>query len=527
LKVNPLTKEESQMKHKKHYQKIIQISHQKIDSKSVRSRKQYQKEQKDMHGIIKFTEFGKVINEARDLMRFLKKNKYLNDEQRKKINKYFTSTNRQASKDFIDEFGQWDSKKVRGMNYNDFYDFMTRYNSGIKASGKINCKSIRIKGKPNKDFVRVIMPTKDFCAFIPLNYETAQYMNTRKFGVCSGPWCIGHSETSFHWNEEVIDNKQVPVYILNKVGKWVIMIQEDNNSWHVWDVDNDPAKIHIQIPGFDVKKNLLNSKQKKMYDEIREEFYDVYEEIEIPREVIESYEGLVDAIETAQQEYETAINNYYETNESIKYSTKRKYEQEIISIEYHIKELTEEIEDLQEQIDEFNESYNNLDYKISKFKDLQDNYEIGSSEHDDLSDEITEIESYQRKIISDIYDYEQKIRELKDEIIEEQDKVNSYEEIIEEIDNIDIYEMYDANNIDWTEYPISEDSIFNNIAFPTVDWYDDYTEFMENYGFGSDYDNTNHDIYMYIIGDSSDGYAQDVLAKNNWYHPDVVAELNQ
>jgi hypothetical protein len=50
---------------------------------------------------------------------------------------------------------------------------------------------------------------------------------------------------------------------------------------------------------------------------------------------------------------------------------------------------------------------------------------------------------------------------------------------------------------------------------------------MEEYGFGSDYDNTNQDTYMYIIGDSSDGYAQDVLAKNNWYHPNVVAELNQ
>jgi cell division protein FtsB len=392
--------------------------------------------------IVPFSKFGSTINEARDLMRFLKKNKNLSKEQREKINKYFTVTNRQAVNDFIAKYGQWDTKAVRNLTYNDFYDFMTQYKSGIKANKKINCKSIRVPGKPGEDYIRVIMPTKDFCAFIPLNYETAKYMNTRKFGVCSGPWCIGHSETSYHWNDEVIDNKQVPVYVLNKFGKWVIMIQEDNNSWDVWDVDNDPNKTHIQIPGFDVKKNLLSSKQKRMYDEIRDEFYSDYEEEEIPESVIDSYNSLVADIEAAHTDYQNAQEEFYDTNYRIKRETKRKYEREIVELEEEERELEERKDSLEDEIED-------IEGFIAELEDKANKFEIGSDEHDEISDEIMDHRS-------DIETNKKRLKEIDDRIDEIEGEISVLEDIISMIDSIAEYEMIDHDHeIDWVEEPMS------------------------------------------------------------------------
>jgi hypothetical protein len=199
-----------------------------------------------------------------DYMRFLKINNNLSNSEKNEINRYFSKENPQAGSTI-----DWQDKNIRKWTYDDFENIKMQYKSGMKKSGKLKCDKVKIKGLSKYEYVNVRMPSKDFCAFIPLTFEAAQVMNTRKLGVCSGPWCIGHSSTPYHWNEEVIGGEQVPIYVVNDTSKWVVMIHPHNKNYDVWSVENDFYKKHMGIPGFSIRKNLLSPKQKEMYEKIR------------------------------------------------------------------------------------------------------------------------------------------------------------------------------------------------------------------------------------------------------------------
>ena len=212
--------------------------------------------------------FKIYITEA-NYLRFLKKNKKLTSDQAKMLDSFFNN-NKEAAQDFEAIYG-FQSKQVKNMSWDDFEYLLKKYPSWQR----VNLKSIKVKGTKGKDYWPMRLKTKKYIANIPLNYKTAQYMNSCKYGTINVNYCIGWEHDQSYWNIHVIKEQKVPVYITDGRKKWVVMILPDNRHYEVWDKRNQEniALINPEpIPNFSIKKELISGKG-KLYDEIREDFY--------------------------------------------------------------------------------------------------------------------------------------------------------------------------------------------------------------------------------------------------------------
>jgi len=235
--------------------------------------------------------FINYIQEA-SYIRFLNKNKNLTKAQRKEINDFFSKKSPHAGEQFGRDF-DWQSKRVREMLYDEFKSYIMSTTAGRKS----NIKQIKIPGSKGKDYWPMKLKNKKFIANIPLNWETAQYMNSCNYGTINVNYCIGWASNVQYWDEHVILEQKVPIYITDGIKKWVVMILPGNKKYEVWDKFNshDIAKSDPEpILGFSIKKELIGSRQSKLYDEIRDDFYKGHSE----------YQYLVD-------EYKNYNNNLY------------------------------------------------------------------------------------------------------------------------------------------------------------------------------------------------------------------------
>jgi len=428
--------------------------------------------------------------------RFIKRNKYLTPDQKDEVIKFF-----QANRQYENKV---DWNKAHSMTYDEFTAIMVQSRSGRRTV----LKHQAIKGsKEGSDYVQVRMPTKEFLAYIPLNFETAQKFNTREMGVCSGPWCIGHSDTSYHWNDEVISEQQVPIYVINRFSKWVVMIKDGNQKYDVWSVENNPRKVREGIPDFSIRKNLLSPAQKKMYDEIREEFFqDEAEEPEIDiSDAEDAYNELVSDIETAREEWEAADENFYRECQDIKDATLDRYNDTL-------EEAKERVEDLQAQFDEAESLLSDLE---SETEEWVDNGEEGIEPYVLLDGE---------ELILD--DLNAAIKRLEDEKDDAEDDVSKIEDDISTIENIEPYEMAEEYDINWTEDPPSEDYKYDSVSVPSISHgiYSDYIDLMEEHGYvDSRHSDVDTDIYSYVMGETSHREtAESILSNHGFYHPEVV-----
>ncbi len=435
--------------------------------------------------------FKFYLLESKD--RFIKKNKNLTRHQQKELIKFF-SMNRQAE-------SKVDWNKAHIMTYDEFEVIMTQTRSGRQTK----LKHHSLKGlKEGTDYVHVRMKTKSYLAYIPLNYETAQKFNTKKLGVCQGDWCVGHSSTAIHWNDEVIEGEQIPIYVINTESKWIVMIKEGNRQFDVWDLRNNPSKTHEGIPYFSVRKELLSSGQKKMYDEIREEFFMEEEETIIDIDAAEEdYDRLINDIEEAESTWGRAGEEFYSVTEHIKSETISKMEIEKSSLEEEKDELESEMEIVHEKM----------------------NGEPDQIEEDDDDEEYYDFDGdlYTHDELDKIYDEAQdKVNVLDEEIIDIQSK-------IDEIEDIAAYEMNDYD-VDWSEDPPTEDEVYDEINIPSVSDsdYSDYIEVMENhYGWSArhDGDKADGEIREYVTMEGSyNSSAESILQNSELYHPSVVNE---
>jgi len=205
-----------------------------------------------------------------DYTRFLKKNRLLTKSEIAILNDFF-KTNQEAAKDFEEKYG-WQSKHPKQMTWQDFENFMMNYKSGRRR----NLKNIKIPGKKGEDYWPIKLSNKNFIANIPLNWKTAQFMNSCKYGTINVNYCIGWPDEKTYWNRHVMREKKVPVYVADGYAKWVVMILPSNRRYEVWDKFNN-VNVALQnkepIPGFSIKKELLGPKKAKLYNEIRKEFY--------------------------------------------------------------------------------------------------------------------------------------------------------------------------------------------------------------------------------------------------------------
>ena len=455
--------------------------------------------------------FKEYLYEA-NYMKFLKRNRNLNDEQRKEINDYFSRVNTQAGSKI-----DWQSRKIRDWTYDDFMDLKLKYKSGIKSSDKINCRKIKVPGKEGEDYIRLILKQNDFCAFIPLNYETAQFMNTKKFGACQGEWCIGHTKTPSYWNSHVIKNKEVPVYVFNKQSKWIVMIQKGNKTYDVWNLDNNPTKIHEGIPGFSIRKNLLTPRLKKLYDEARE----LMQKGEIDTEAAtDDYNQLITDIEDARNKADSVEIQYYDTLQDIKDTTFGEYEKEQREVKEEIDELESDKEEKEELIDELENEIIDLE---TEYEDLESVYE--DDEDDDIEVRMSDIESEIKEKTDEIASLENDISYIKSEIEDANDRYYDYEYILDAIENAELSELDNVPGVDWSSQIPTIEDFYDDIDIPEIDNgnYETYEEFVEEYGEIYDHDRVNRDIreyVMYYIG----GTAEKVLEDNGYYPPEDLIE---
>lgn len=316
--------------------------------------------------------FKQYITEA-DYTRFLKKNKNLSKQEVEIINKYFSKTNRKAGKDFAKKHNFWQDKSLLSWDYEDYKAIMVGTPSGRKAT----FKKQSVPGKRNKDYVEVKLKDKGFQGVIPLNHDTAKYLNSSKYGCAGADYCIGWDHTGENWDDIVIDNQQVPVYITNGAEKWVVTIYPDNKFYDVWDkMNNYERKNNTTIPGFDIRKNLFTSSLKKLYDEIREEFYTEDEKTEDTNydwsEAAREFDEWINDIEDARAEVESNEESIYGDMEKIKDRTLEVYKEKTDKLQ----ELSDYFEESRDEVKEKLESgvepytFDDRVYTESEYKEL-------------------------------------------------------------------------------------------------------------------------------------------------------------
>ena len=205
-----------------------------------------------------------------DYKRFLKKNKNLSKAQINKLNDFYKKVGTAAT-EFEKTFG-WQSPFPQTLTWEDFEKFNSDYTYWVKQ----NLKDVKIKGTKGKDYWPIRLRTKKYIANIPLNWETAQYMNSCNYGTINVNYCIGWSDNKSFWNDHVIDEQKVPIYITNGSKKWVVMIRPNNISYEVWDKLNkeDISSYNPEpIPDFSIRKELLGKQKANLYNEIRDKFF--------------------------------------------------------------------------------------------------------------------------------------------------------------------------------------------------------------------------------------------------------------
>lgn len=451
--------------------------------------------------------FKIYINEA-DYSRFLKKNKNLTDDQKKEINNYFSKENPQAGSTI-----DWQSAKVRKWTYDDFDSNMMAYKSGIAK--KLN--KIKVQGSKGTDYWEMKLKTKKFIANIPLNQDTAQYMNSCRYGLLNVNYCIGWGDDVGYWNDHVIQSQHVPIYITNGVKKWVVMILRDNKSYEVWDKRNN-KDVSIgnpePIPDFSIKKELLGFRKAKLYDEIREEFYEYDAEnnhVDID-EADYAFEEIITDINDAQTEMNADQEWFDQEVYEIKSETESWYDNEI-------EEKKEEVESAIAEVEEYEETIERLEDYQGEFDDdpeLETVY-IDGQDYSESDLEHTIVSN------RDAVDY---IRPMIEEL---EGDIGVLTHIRDQIEDVEVYEMINHDEIDWIRTPPDEDDVGHDVSIPSCHdgGYSEYFDLMEEHGYGGSRDRTDDDIrdsiYDARYGDSPyDG--QETLSNNDWYHPEIINE---
>jgi len=453
--------------------------------------------------------FIKYITEA-NYSRFLKKNKNLNTDQRNEINYFFSKINTQAGSKI-----DWQNKKIRNMTYDDFENIILNSKSGRRK----NLKSINIPGKKGEDYWPVKLKTKGFIANIPLNHKTANYMNSCKYGTIDVNYCIGWGDDAEYWDSHVIDDQELPVYIIDGDRKWVVIIDDGNHSYQVWDKLNqrDISKSNKEpIPGFSIKKELLNSRMKKVYDEIREDFYteddrnDENEHEYDRSDAINDYNEFISNIESAKKDLEEGRDEYYK----------------ILSDTYN--DTLEYYENLR---DEFEEKMTSAEEKMDSVEEKKDELDgIISDDYPDKTEDGVYMYKYNGSywtmeqlnvLFDDIYDLFQKYESQKEDFEEQWNIYDDAYNEIDEIDDGDGYEMSSKyDDYEWQGDIPEEFSYEQNINIPHISYYNEYIDFLEYFGFTIDEDYIQEKIWSYIYEDSLSS-AEEALSSAGLYTPEA------
>jgi len=346
--------------------------------------------------------FYRYINES-NYIRFLKKNKNLDSRHINIINKFFQS-DKKAVRDFERDHGGIQNKNVLNMRWSDYEEFMKKYPSYRRR----NLKSIKVPGIKGKDYWPIKLKNKNFIANVPLTWDTAQFMNSCKYGTLNVDYCIGYEDIKGYWNEHVISDEKVPVYIVDGNNhKWVVMILHDNKRYEVWDKANKEDKAILNkepIPNFSIKKELIQGKS-KLYDELREI---------ILKDRIYTEDDLINAINDHERMVEYMKDDTKQITDNLYYNDER-INNVLIKIMHELKDIIDEYK--YEIKYEFSGEMTpeELKYRLKAFQEF---YEMLDNSYINTDEELEEIYDNIRKKYPDIeFPYEEPEDEEKIELV--------------------------------------------------------------------------------------------------------------
>jgi hypothetical protein len=280
---------------------------------------------------------------------------------------------------------------------------MKQYDYGTS----LNLDKIKIPGTKGKDYWTIKLKNKKFIANVPLNWKTAQFMNSCEYGNLNVNYCIGWKDDIHYWNKHVELEKQLPIYITNGRRKWVVMIQEGDKSYEVWDKLNQKVSKGNPEPikDFSIKKELIQGKS-SLYKKIRNDFFSniKYSERELDS-ADDDYYNLRNYIENILTNFINEIRDFiYDYPKNLKEKV-QEIDDDIDKADYveneklkdALIEFKEEFEyithtDINDYVEEFQEEHNNLNHDFSDYlldynEILQDgikNIDIGIKYYTDL-----------------------------------------------------------------------------------------------------------------------------------------------
>ncbi len=194
-----------------------------------------------------------------------------------------------------------DWNKWKTLTFDDFSEVMKDTASAKKKRAKV-LRHQGISGlKEGEDYIHVKTKNKSFLVYIPLHYKANQVIFSSHIGDCTHQGCIGSSNAKQYYRSEAQQQGKVPVVVIGNETKYTVMINRDNKKWDLWYADNQAKDMtHGEgIPNFSIKKELITSSTKKMYDDIRIKIWDADSLVdeEVYDTAVEAYESLASDLE--------------------------------------------------------------------------------------------------------------------------------------------------------------------------------------------------------------------------------------
>ncbi len=322
--------------------------------------------------------YYKYITENKD--RFIDKNKNLTNDQKRKAKEWVAGHNHTVKR-FVKQQPNHSSDVFSYMTWEEYEEL---FDTETKTSKKRDLKRLRHQGVSGmvegKDYYSLKLSNPYYVAYIPLHYEAAQIIGTSTvFNRDRANWCISSSKASYFYKTEAIKPKKIPVMVLNSKTRYTVMIKPNNRSWEIWYASNNPNDVRTDegIPDFSISRDLIGSKQSKLYDHIRDDVWGSNKEPiseEERRAAARSYEQIIFDIENYHHDVKYAIEDGLSSLKEIAEDTLEKYSEELAYIEEDLENddgdspkytehLNKEAETLRKYIDAIEQIINNGDFE--------------------------------------------------------------------------------------------------------------------------------------------------------------------
>lgn len=469
--------------------------------------------------------FTDLLTEKKD--HIIKKMPLLSDEEKISLIAFFKKKSNLESK--ID-WNKW--KKLK---YEDFLDVM----SDTKTSRKRKAQKQRHKGikglKESEDYVHIRTKNQEYLVYIPLHEEASKIIASVNIGNCHGKWCIANSQARRYYRTQAKRPGKIPVMVIGNGQKYTVMINPDNAKWEVWDKENARATYGEDIPNFSIKKELMTSRIKKVYDEIRD---DIWKRQKKSRTGNAEYDAAVDdyvklgiVVEEYQQEHEDERDEYYDEITRIKNDTIKKYE----TLAFEAEKAAD---------NHITGAHKGFESKVLSFRMAMRERPQGDIINNGVKEWLIANIGVYKSGNKGVYYSEREINAFIDTYKSEFGKGSDpdytmrdmYNEIVEGIEDADYYELENFYfeylgkriEIDWIEDIPYEESL-GHIEPPDTESYEyeNYFDFLEEYA-PDNFEEFDHETFRYAMYDLSDDGniedGEDVLEGEGLPHPKEIVE---